>query len=148
MTRLACYAAAEQALRQAIRFCPAGNLHLLYTALGQVFRGSGDDSQAEAWFRRAIDAAPDDAQGYIYLGGLLASRGRLDEAEEVHRRGTGCSKGCVDEAFLNLGLVLRAQGRLGEAAECLAEAIRRDPEYRDAKIAMRDVRACQQEEEP
>jgi tetratricopeptide (TPR) repeat protein len=147
LTRLACYAEAEQALRQAICFCPSAKLHMCYTGIGQVFRGSGDDSQAEAWFRRAIDAAPDDAQGYLYLGGLLASRGRLGEAEEVHRKGAGCSDGCVDESFLNLGLVLRAQGRFGEAAECFAEAIRRDPGYRDAKVALRDVRACEQEEE-
>lgn len=146
LTQLARYAEAEEALRQAILFCPAEKLHLPYAAIGKVFHKSGDDLKAEAWFRRAIEVAPDDTQGYISLGILLESRGRLAEAEQVHRRGTRCSEGCVDEAFLNVGLLLRSQERFGEAVECFEEAIRRAPEYRAAKLALRDVRACLREE--
>jgi tetratricopeptide (TPR) repeat protein len=115
--------------------------------MGRLFRESGDHSRAAEWFRRAIEAAPDDCIGHIGLGGLLARQGRLVEAEEVHRAGTRCTKGCVDEAFLNLGLLLRAQGRFTEAAGCFEEALRRDPNYRDAKRALRDVRACMREGE-
>jgi len=145
LTELNCYENAEQALRQAIRFCPSTSLHLPYTALGKVAQKSGDPGEAESWFRKAIEAAPDDSQGYIFLGGLLASLWRLAEAEEVHRSGTRCSEGCLDEAFWNLGSVLRAQQRFAEAAECFEEAIRRDPQYKAAKAALRDVRACMRE---
>ncbi len=147
LTELDCHEDAEQALRQAIRFCPSTCLHLPYTALGKAVHKSGDASEAESWFRKAIETAPDDCQGYIYLGGLLASLGRLAEAEEVHRRGIRCSEGCLDEAFLNLGLVLRAQQRFAEAVECFEEAIRRDPDYKAAKAALRDVKACIREGE-
>lgn len=144
---IARYEEAQQALLKAIEYCPTEKLCLPYAAMGHLFSESGDHSRAAEWFRRAIEAAPDDCIGHIYLGGLLARQGRLVEAEEVHRAGTRCAEGCVDEAFLNLGLVLRAQGRFKEAAECFEEALRRDPNDRDAKRALRDVTACMRESE-
>jgi hypothetical protein len=32
----------------------------------------------------------------------------LAEAEQIHRRGTACKTGCIDEAHYSLGLVFRA----------------------------------------
>jgi tetratricopeptide (TPR) repeat protein len=139
---IAHYEEAQQALQKAIEHCPTEQLGLPYAAMGCLFRESGDYNRAAEWFHRAIEAAPDDCIGHIHLGGLLARQGRLVEAEEVHRAGTRCTDGCVEEAFLNLGLVLRARGRFTEAAECFEEALRRDPDYRDAKRALRDVTAC------
>ena len=43
---------------------------------------------------------------------------------------------------MNLGLVLLAQERFEEAAECFREAIHLDPGYRAAKKALRDVEQC------
>ena len=43
-----------------------------------------------------------------------ARQGKLVQAEATHRRATQCSHGQIDEAYHNLGLVLRGQGRLGE----------------------------------
>jgi len=144
---LARYEEARQAFLKAIEFCPTERLCLPYAAMGSLFQASGDYDRAAEWYRRAIDAAPDDCIGHVHLGGLLARQGRLVEAEEVHRAGTRCTDGCVDEAFLNLGLILRAQGRFGEAVECFEEALRRDPGYRDAKTALRDVRGCMRDGE-
>jgi tetratricopeptide (TPR) repeat protein len=142
LLRLARHEEAEQALAKAIELCPEGHLQIPFAAMGELFKFSGDYERAEHWYRRAIDAAPDDTQGYIYLGGMLARLGRLIEAEEVHRQGIQCSRGYIDEAYLNLGLVLRARERFSEAAECFREAIRLDPEYRAAKQALRDVEHC------
>lgn len=50
-----------------------------------------------------------------------------------------CPEGCIDEAYHNLGLILRAQGRLREAADCFRRAIELDPEYDNAKEALDDV---------
>lgn len=144
---IARYEEAEQALLKAIEYCPPGYLWAPYGAMGLLFRESGDHGRAAEWFYRAIEAAPDHATGYVYLGSSLALQGRLAEAEEVHRRATRCTAGCLDEAFLNLGFVLRAQERFAEAADCFEEAIRRDPDYRDAKRALRDVTACMREGE-
>jgi tetratricopeptide (TPR) repeat protein len=139
---IARYEEAEAALQKAIEFCPPEKLWCPYGAMGHLFKALGDYGRAAKWYERTIDVAPDDADGYIYLGGILALQGRLAEAEAVHRKATRRTQGCLDEAFLNLGLVLRAQERFTEAAECFEEAIRRDPDYRDAKKALRDVSAC------
>jgi len=142
LTDVARYEEAEQALLKAIEYCPPEKRRIPYGDMGDLFKASGDYDRAEHWYHKAVEAAPDHAGPYIYLGGLLALRGRLGEAEAVHRRGTLCNRGCVDEAFLNLGLDLRAQGRFAEAADCFEEAIRLDPDYRAAKWALRDVLAC------
>lgn len=130
---------AEVALHRAMDLARPRMATYIASDLGTLFRHKGDYGAAEQWFRRAIDLSPDDAQGYIYLGALLARAGRLSEAEEVHRRGTACVAGCVDEAYHNLGLVLRALGRYAEAGDCFDKALDIDPHYRDARAARRDV---------
>ena len=66
----------------------------------------------------------------------------LSEAEHVHRKATICEKGCIDEAYHNLGLVLRGQGKLEEALQCFEKAIAIDPDYKEAKHALADVKAA------
>ena len=83
---------------------------------------------------------PDEASGHIYIGGVLAKSGRLKEAETAHRVAIRCTQGCRDEAYLNLGLVLRAQERYDEAATCFEQALKLDPKYVAARKALRDVR--------
>lgn len=68
-----------------------------------------------------------------------ARDGRLAEAEEAHRKATSL-RGDVDEAFLNLGLVLRAQGRFEEAAEAFECALAICAKYEEASEALADVR--------
>jgi tetratricopeptide (TPR) repeat protein len=110
--------------------------------MGHLFRESGDYEQAAGWYRQAIEACPEDATSHIFLGAMLARQGRLHDAAEAHRTATTCDEGCIDEAYLNLGLVLRALGRFTEAADCFREALRLDPEYREARRALRDVEQC------
>ena len=50
-----------------------------------------------------------------------------------------CKTGCIDEAFSNLGLCLRALERHAEARTCFKRAIALDPHYRAAKVALADV---------
>ncbi|MFT5432864.1 MAG: tetratricopeptide (TPR) repeat protein [Myxococcota bacterium] len=113
--------------------------YLLHLEMGQLerYRGRLDDS--EPWFRQAIELDPNDATGYIYLGASEARQGKLTEAETTHRRGTECTAGAVDESFYNLGVVLRAQGRLEEAADCFRKAIEIDPDYSDFRDALSDI---------
>ena len=113
--------------------------HCLYSKMGALERYRGNFSEAEMWYRRAIKKQPDSAYGYVFLGAVQARQGRLKEAEATHREGTQCTEGAVDEAFHNLGLVLRGQGRLEEAANCFRAAIELDPEYQPAIEALADV---------
>ena len=52
-----------------------------------------------------------------------------------------CSEGhWIDEAYYNLGLVLRCQGRLSEAADCFRKALELSPTtYGVATEALQDV---------
>ena len=111
--------------------------------MGHLEKQRGELERAAGQYRWAIKAAPRHTAGYIFLGGVLARQGRLREAEDVHRTAIEtCYEGNVDEAFLNLGLALRAQERFDEAAECFREAIRMDSGYHDARRALRDVERC------
>ncbi len=104
-----------------------------------MYRYRGELDQAAQWYLKAVEDDPDEATSYIYLGAIKARQGRLTEAEEIHRRATRCGHGLKEEAFLNLGLVLRGQMRLIEAADCFRRAIEIDPEYAAATEALRDV---------
>jgi tetratricopeptide (TPR) repeat protein len=136
------YEEAEQALAKAIELCPDSHRALPLAHMGHLFRACGDYDQAAGWYRQAIAADSRDASWRIFLGAVLAKQGKLHEAEEVHRAATECSEGCIDEAFLNRGLVLRGLERFSEAAECFREAIRLDPDDGVAKKALRDVERC------
>ncbi|WP_165071445.1 tetratricopeptide repeat protein [Paludisphaera rhizosphaerae] len=142
LVSLARYEEAEQALAKAIEHWKPEKRRIPIMHMGHLFHEAGDHEQAAEWYRRAIEADPDDAGGYIYLGGMLAKQGRLYDAEEATRKAVTCTRGCIDEAYLNLGQILRARDRLAEAAECFREALRRDPDYREAHRALRDVELC------
>jgi tetratricopeptide (TPR) repeat protein len=130
---------AERALRRSLELASAEWLHFALADLGNLFRLRGDAAAAETWFRKAIAHAPSHASAYTFLGAMLARLGRLAEAEQLHRQGTACDGGAVDEAYHNLGLVLRSQGRYEEAVECFELALGIDPEYGDARSASQDV---------
>jgi tetratricopeptide (TPR) repeat protein len=141
-TELGRYEEANQALLKALDLCPMVKRQIPLSHIGHMFHERGDCDRAAAWYRRAIEADPDDATYHIFLGANFAKQGRLIDAEKSHRTAIACGEGCIDEAYLNLGLVLRAQERFEEAAECFREAIRIDPDYRAARRALRDVERC------
>ena len=139
LSELARYDDAEKALRRTVHLLPDDTLNHGYLHLGHLFKYRGDYEKADQYYRKALKLAPDDAGRYIFLGALLAVKGDLEAAEQVHRDGTRCSKGDIDEAFLNLGLVLRAQERYHEALECFAKALEVTPDYEPALVGKRDI---------
>ena len=94
--------------------------------MGHLYRARGRYAEAAVWYHRGIELEPNDATGYIFLGAVLAKSGDFAGAEEQHRKAIRCEDGCIDEAYLNLGLVLRAQERFSEAAECLRKSLELD----------------------
>lgn len=136
---LARYRASLRALRKARELCHERNEYFVHTETGHLYKRWGKYRAAARCYARAIAARPDDATGYIYRGAALARLGELRQAEAMHRAATQCSAGCIDEAYLNLGLVLRGQGRSGEAAECFRKALELTPDYPEASDALADV---------
>lgn len=140
--KVARFEEAEQALTKAIEFCLPEHRQYPLSEIGNLYKESGEYDQAAEWYRRAIAAAPNDAGFYLLLGGNFARQSRFAEAEEVYRAAIACTDGCIDEAYLNLGFVLRALERFAEAADCFREALRLDPDYRAARCALFDVERC------
>ena len=136
---LANYEDSEHALRRACDLCDESRLYIVYLQLGHMQKSRGDNAAAADWFRKVIQLRPHWAGGYIYLGGALACQGNLVAAEVEHRAATECTDGNIEEAFLNLGLVLRGQRRLQEASECFRRALDIDPDYQEAKDGLDDV---------
>jgi len=139
---LARYEEAEQALGKALDCYESKRQWPVLAEFGHLFRASGDYRQAAEWFQKAVEAAPQEASPRIFLGAVLAKTGRFAEAEEAHRAATQCTTGCIDEACLNLGFVLRARERFAEAAYWFRRALQITPDYPEAKHALRDVRQC------
>ncbi len=142
LVKLARYDEAERALMKALDLCPMEMRQLPLHQIGRLFCFKGDRERAAEWHRKGIDAAPTNATGYIFLGVILATQERRVEAEAVLRSATECIEGCIHEAFLNLGFLMRAQERFDQAAECFREAIHLHPSYRAAKKALRDTELC------
>ena len=142
LMEMARYEEAEQANAKALEYCPPDRIRIPLSQLGHLHQEAGDYNQAAEWFQRAIEADPNNAGGFIYLGAVRSKQGRFSEAEEAYLAATHCIHGCIDEAHYNLGIILLARERFEAAAECFREAIRLDPEYRAAKVALRDAERC------
>jgi len=112
----------------------------IYNQMGHLFRYRGDYKEAAKWYQKAIDEDPAEASSYIFLGATQARQGCLTEAESTHRKATQCEDGFIDEAYHNLGLVLRGQGRYEEAEVCFMKAVEIDPEYEDAIEALEGIK--------
>ena len=133
------YKDALAALRRALRLCPPKSRHLVQAHFGHLYEKKGEFRRAEAWFRKAVAGDPQDATWYIFLGALLAVSGKLTEAETVHRKATRCPEGCIDEAYLNLGLVLKARQRYAEARSCFQKALKMAPNYKEARRQLKEM---------
>ena len=139
MYRLARYDEGENELRCALELVSGEKQYIPYFYLGRLNVERGSLREAQGWFEKAIVLEPNDATPRIMLGATLAKLGELDAAEAAHRSATLCSAGCIDEAFLNLGLVLRATERYTEALACFNEALEITPQYSAAMLAKEDV---------
>ena len=98
-----------------------------------------DEVGLEAAYRELAMQLPGDTRYWILLGACLARQGKLEAAMEMHRRATTLA-GDPDEAFLNLGLLLRAAGRFEEAADALQRALDLCSDDLTAADALADVR--------
>lgn len=133
------YEEAREAFASVEPHFPKDRMDILYTQVGFLYEDQGDMAQAADWFRKALAFAPEKADGYIFMGAMLARSGKLDEAEERHRTATHCATGCIDEAYFNLGCILRAKEKYVEAYDCFRKALEMDPHYSAAKRAIKDL---------
>lgn len=74
---LARYDEAEEAFHKTLNLCKPGTRQIVLGQMGHRYCQSGNFRQAAVWYRKAIDADPDDATYHIFLGSVLAQQGRL-----------------------------------------------------------------------
>jgi tetratricopeptide (TPR) repeat protein len=135
------YEEARDVYTEVMQHLRQDKMYSLFQQMGDMCKKMGDYESSFQWVTKAIGLRVDDADGYIGAGAILARQGRLENAEQYHRKATVCSQGCIDEAFLNLGFVLRAQERFDEAQKCFEKALELDAGYDEARIGLNDVRA-------
>ena len=112
---------------------------LVFTSLGDLNKRRGDYVEAEKWYLKAIEATPEHDWNYIFLGVLTFRCGDLALAEQRLQDAIECGGDGEDEAYFNLGGVLTAQERYKEAQQCYLRAIELCPDYKLAKLRLRDV---------
>ena len=102
-------------------------------ARAAIFKAQRMLDEAVAFFRRALELKPDNAEGHSNLGAALHDQGKLDEAAACHRRALAL-KPDYAEAYSNLGITLKDQGQLDEAAACYRRALEIKPACVDASF--------------
>lgn len=137
---LARYGEAESAFQKAIELAQDDPCDVIFGEIGNLYRSKGEFETALTWYQKQIDANPEDATGYLYLGNLLMRQGKLVEAEATFQQALGCQQVCLEETHYALGLVNRSLGLLREAKTHLEEALQCDASFDAAKLALKDVK--------
>jgi tetratricopeptide (TPR) repeat protein len=121
---------AERALLRAVELTP-GPDWVLQLTLAHLYKDVGNYVEAERWFELAAEdeAASEQAWFWVLRGSNLAGHGQFKQAEKCLRQAISLGDDNKDEAHLNLGNVLRAQGRYLEARRQYQFALDLNPEY-------------------
>ena len=106
---------------------------------GHLLLHKGHFADAKAKYLDAYDLEPDEATWLIFAASAAFHLGDIEGAEQLARRATECSEGCIDEAWFNLGGYLLSQKRYEEARDCYRRALAIDPDYEIAKKRLSDV---------
>lgn len=99
----------------------------------------GDHENAEAHFLAAHAIDPQEATFLIFAASSTFRYGDLKKATRLVTRATKCPKGCIDEAWFNLGSYLMATRRYLKAKSCYEMALSLDPKYEIAKTRLKDI---------
>ncbi len=99
--------------------------------LGIEHQQAGRSSEAEAAYRKALEARPDYLEVYYNLGILLKGCGRLSEAEAAYRMALELRRD-FPEVYNNLGNLLKESGRQAEAEAAYRMALEYRPNYVEA----------------
>jgi Flp pilus assembly protein TadD len=83
------------------------------------------------YYRRQLDAAPDNAVATAELAGALARSGDAEAAVALYRQALALNPG-LQSAYCNMGLVLADLGRIDEAIGCYLTALALRPDSADA----------------
>ena len=106
-----------------------GYKDLLYR-LGRDLLDQGQVKAAIAWFRKALEAHPDDANGYYNLGFAFSAQSQTDAAIEHYQRAIKLNPAHV-KAINNLGNLYLARQDFQTAERVYLQALSVNPELAD-----------------
>ena len=128
------YRAAVDSFRQSIEILPTAEGH---TFLGWSLSKLGHIEEALAECRKAIALDPDYGNPYNDIGVYLIELGRPDEAIPWLEKAISAKRYCCYQfAHYNLGRVRLVQGNLDAARRSFEQALRHDPDYLPARVAL------------
>ncbi|WAC18612.1 tetratricopeptide repeat protein [Luteolibacter sp. SL250] len=136
---LSLYDRCSMVLTKLEKVIPEKVRHLVHAERGHLLRKIGDNEGAEEKYLEAHTLDPDDASYLIYAGAAAMRRGDFPRAEAFLKQAIGCSEGCIDEAYFNLGGCHLAQRRIHEARGCYLKALEIDPAYKVARERLEDL---------
>jgi tetratricopeptide (TPR) repeat protein len=105
---------------------------VVHSRLAQLYDVWGKHDLSETHWEKAC--ASDDAPGWAWImrGANLAQIGEFQSAEACFRKALNCDRCDDDEAYLNLGYVLRAQTNYIDAEAAFRRALEITPDYAEA----------------
>ena len=128
------YRAAVDSFRQSVEILPTAEGH---TFLGWSLSMLGQIEEALAECRKAIALDPDYGNPYNDIGVYLIELGRPDEAVPWLEKAISAKRYCCYQfAHYNLGRVRLTQGELDAAKRSFERALRHDPDYLPARLAL------------
>jgi tetratricopeptide (TPR) repeat protein len=98
-----------------------------YHSLATTLASQGDLAGAEIYFKKALEADPDDAAAWVNLGlSVYQERGMDKQAEACYRRALEVRPGYAPAVY-NLGLLAQLENRPAQAESLYMEAAALDP---------------------
>jgi len=144
LNRLGRHAEASAHFRRALALQPRDPQ--LHNNLGFSLLLEGDLTAAEQELARALELDPTFRRARMNRGLVLGKLGRDDEALAEFRLA-----GSEEDALYNLAVVQADRGRYADAARSLEQALRRNPDFADAREQLRQIArlaAAQEAAEP
>ena len=140
LSHLSRYDEAEKAFQKVIELDPDSPAPIL-GEIGNLYRAKGDFETASSWYRKQIDAAPEDSLGFLYLGNLMLRQGKFEDANTQFEKARECKDVCLEEVHYCIGLTKRGLAEYGEAKQHFEKALMYRADFSDAKVALKDVKS-------
>ncbi len=111
-----------------------------YTTMAYLKRKIREFDEAEDYYLKALDIKSNDPNIHNSYGGLLCQMGRYDDAlKEIARAYESPFYETPHLAYANAGICLLAKGSYQEAEPMLRRALRDQPNYASALLAMAEI---------
>lgn len=93
----------------------------IQTNLGNLFKKTGEQEQAESCYRKALRIKPSLVQAHNNLGLILDEKGSHSEAQKYFSKAISIQPNYIS-AYINLGICFQSQGKREEAIRILTES--------------------------